>query len=393
MTNAVDRRILSVLLEPIRLELGASDAAMGVLTGFAFALFYALASLPIARLADIHPRRTVMSIGIAFWSFMTAISAFAGSFWQLALARVGVGIGEASYLPAGMSMVSDHFPAHRRTLAMAVFTVSFPVGAMTSLTLGGWLGGTFGWRSALLCVGAPGLLLALLVRTTLREPERGAVESGAADRTLYGLRATAAYLRGLRSFRHLWVGAALAMLGNTALLAWSTAFLMRVHDMPLARAGAMLGPALGLGGIVGVLAGGALTQRLARRDERWLMWMPALTQLVGLPFVLLYLTLHSPKAAVPMFALASLCHSGSLAPSMAAVQGLAKVRMRALAAAAVSFGREHLRRGSRTGDRRRVERRSPAQARRGGPPGGPDSDGAVRHLGGVALHRGRPDPA
>ncbi len=336
--NMVDRQILSVLLEPIRLDLGVSDAAMGVLTGLAFGVFYSLATLPVARLADVHPRRTIMAVGIAFWSFMTAMSGFVSSFWQLAAARVGVGVGEASYIPAGMSMVSDHFPAQRRTLAMAAFTVSMPVGLMTSLALGGWLGETFGWRTTLIMIGVPGLLLAVLVRTTLAEPERGAAEPGSADRALYDIRTTVAYLRTMRSFRNLWAGASLAMFANVSLQSWSTAFLMRVHGVELARAGVMLGPALGVGGVIGVLGGGALTQRLTRSDARWMMWMPALTQLAALPCVVLYLTLSAPAVAVAMLTIATLCHASLNAPLMAAVQGLAKVRMRALAAAVVSFG-------------------------------------------------------
>ena len=144
--NAVDRHILVVLLEPIRLEFGASDAAMGLLTGFAFVLFYSLSTLPIARLADVRGRRTVILLGLSVWSGMTAVSGFAASYAQLALARVGVGVGEASYLPPSMSMISDRFPPARRTLAMTALSVAFPVGIMISLVVGSRLGLAVGWR-------------------------------------------------------------------------------------------------------------------------------------------------------------------------------------------------------------------------------------------------------
>jgi predicted MFS family arabinose efflux permease len=335
--NAADRRILMVLLEPIRLEFGASDTAMGLLTGFAFVLFYSVATLPIARLADARPRRTIILTGLWCWSALTAVSGIVTSFWQLALARVGVGVGEAAYLPAGMSMVSDRFPHERRTLAMAVFSLSFPIGMMLALVVGGRMGAALGWRPTVAWLGGAGLVVALVAGTLLEEPERGRSEKVAADRSLYGVRETLAYLGRLRSFRHLALGAALAMFAATSLGTWGPTFLMRVQGLDVARAGAALGPPTGIGGITGVLVVGGMAQRLARRDARWLLWLPALVQLVACPFILLFLTLTDVRAAMVAFAPVAMAGSAVIPPTMAAVQGLAKVRMRALAAALVSF--------------------------------------------------------
>lgn len=335
--NAMDRGILGVLLEPIRTEFGASDAAMGLLTGFAFVLFYALAGLPVARLADVYSRRTIISIGLAFWSLMTALAGLAGSLWQLAATRVGVGLGEASYLPAGMSILSDHFPSERRTLPLSVFALAFPVGGMMSLMVGGWLGQTVGWRMTLVFMGLPGILLAGLVRWTIREPTRGASEPTAADATLYDLRATFAYLWSLRSFRHLVAGTALFMLAFQSLGVWGPAFVMRVHGLDLAHAGATLGAASGLGGSFGMLLGGLITQRLARRNPGWLLGAPAATMLCFLPFALLFLFLPQASTAGPMFFGVSLFGAAMVGPAMATAQGLARVRMRSLAAALVSL--------------------------------------------------------
>jgi predicted MFS family arabinose efflux permease len=335
--NFVDRHILAVLLEPIRIELGASDAAMGLLTGFAFVLFYAVASLPLARLADTHSRRTIMTVGLVFWSTLTAASGLAVSWTQLALARAGIGIGEAAYHPASLSMLSDYYPASRRPLVLSVFAVSTQVGIMISLVLGGWLGATVGWRMTMVWLGLPGLLLAALVHLTVREPQRGAAEAGGADVTLYDARTTLAYLWNLRSFRHLALGAAMAIFASSALMNWSAAFLMRVHGMELAAAGAALGLFAGLGGMTGVLGAGAIAQRLARRDPRWLLGIPAIAKLASLPFIVLFLFLPQQRAAVPMFLGIMLFGPAILGPLMTATQGLAKVRMRALAAAVVSF--------------------------------------------------------
>lgn len=335
--NAADRRILSVLLEPIRLEFGASDTAMGFLTGFAFVLFYSLATLPIARLADLRPRRAIVLVGLSCWSVLTALSGLVTSFGQLAIARLGVGIGEASYLPAGTSMISDRFPQERRTLAMAVFSVSFPVGMMLTLIVGGRVGEALGWRPTLMWLGVLGLVVAGVVGVFLREPERGRAERGAADHSLYGVRDTLGYLWSLRSFRHLALGGALAMFAATSLAMWSPAFLMRVHGLDLARAGTVLGVATGVGGIAGVLGVSAIIQSLTRRDVRWLLWTPALVQLIVCPFILLFLTLPGTWPAVAAFVPVSASGAAVIPPAMTAVQGLAKVRMRALAAAVTSF--------------------------------------------------------
>ena len=167
--NFVDRNILAVLLQPIKEELGVSDTAMGFLTGFAFAVFYTFAGIPIARIADRGSRRTVMAVGIAFWSVMTAASGLARSFTQLAIARIGVGIGEASATPAAHSLISDYFPPERRTRAIAIYNMGASAGVLFGLLLGGWLQQAFGWRVAFAVVGLPGLAIALLVRLTVAE--------------------------------------------------------------------------------------------------------------------------------------------------------------------------------------------------------------------------------
>ncbi|HME39915.1 MAG TPA: MFS transporter [Steroidobacteraceae bacterium] len=187
--NFIDRSILSILAQDIKADLHLGDAQLGFLYGTAFAVFYALFGIPLGRLADSWYRGRLIAIGLAIWSAMTALSGLAGSYGQLAVARIGVGIGEASASPAAYSLLADHFPARRRALVLAIYTAGLYVGGGLSLPLGGWIAhawnhsyahgaaplGLAGWQVAFLAVGVPGLLLALWV-LTLHEPARGAAE-------------------------------------------------------------------------------------------------------------------------------------------------------------------------------------------------------------------------
>ena len=184
--NFLDRQILSILAERIKADLQVTDAQMGYLYGTAFAVFYAVFGIPLGRLADVWDRRRLIALGLAFWSVMTAVSGLAQSFVHLALARIGVGVGEASATPAAYSMLSDCFPPWRRATALAVYSSGIYIGSGLGLGLGGlvvdrweaaWAGGLppfglRGWQAAFLVVGLPGLLLALGVGL-LREPARG----------------------------------------------------------------------------------------------------------------------------------------------------------------------------------------------------------------------------
>ncbi|MDH5738565.1 MAG: MFS transporter, partial [Gammaproteobacteria bacterium] len=175
-SSHVDRQIIGILLQPIKQDLGASDTQMGFLIGITFAIFYATLGMPIAMLADRTNRRNLIAWSITIWSGMTVICGYATSFTQLALARIGVGIGEAGSNPPSHSMISDLFPVHQRSTALAIFAVGINIGLLIAYLGGGWMSQHWGWREAFIVVGAPGLLIALLVRFTLKEPQRGASE-------------------------------------------------------------------------------------------------------------------------------------------------------------------------------------------------------------------------
>jgi MFS family permease len=209
IVNYVDRQVLAVLLQPIKEELAVSDTAMGLLTGLAFAFFYTTAGIPIARMADRGTRVTVITIGVIVWSGMTVLSGFARSFAQLAAARVGVGVGEAALSPAAHSLLSDYFPATRRATALSIYNIGGNLGIMLGFIAGGWIGEVLGWRTAFFVVGLPGLAAALLVRLTVREPPRGAIEGIDADSGVPSVREVFAHMGSLRSFRHLAFAASL----------------------------------------------------------------------------------------------------------------------------------------------------------------------------------------
>jgi predicted MFS family arabinose efflux permease len=335
--NFIDRNILAVLLQPIKEELQVSDTAMGFLTGFAFAVFYTFAGIPIARIADRGSRRTVMAVGIAFWSLMTAASGLARSFWQLAIARVGVGVGEASATPAAHSLISDYFPPERRTRALAIYNMGASLGVLFGLFLGGLLAEAVGWRWAFAVVGLPGLLVALLVRFTVPEPERGRsdglVDRGAAP----SLRETLRYLAALPSFRHVALAAGLYSLTAYGLIAWAPTFMIRVHELSYAEVGLELGLVIGIGGGIGQIVGGVLCDRLSLRDRRWLVWIPALCALALAPFYTLFALSGDPELAVLAFVPVNLLNAVFAAPTYTITQGLASLRMRALASAIVLF--------------------------------------------------------
>jgi len=188
--NFIDRNILSILAEDIKADLAITDAQMGFLYGTVFAVFYAVFGIPLARFADVWTRRSLISIGLSFWSFMTAASGLARSFGVLALCRVGVGIGEASASPAAYSMLSDYYPPRLRATVIAIYAAGVYIGAGIGIFLGGYILdswaaaypvaaeaplGLKGWQAAFMVVGIPGLVMAIWVRT-LREPTRGASE-------------------------------------------------------------------------------------------------------------------------------------------------------------------------------------------------------------------------
>jgi predicted MFS family arabinose efflux permease len=331
--NYVDRQVLAVLLEPIKRDLGVSDTAMGLLTGLAFALFYTTAGVPIARLADRGTRRDVIALGVAMWSVMTAFCGLARSFAQLAAARVGVGIGEAALSPAAHSLISDYFPPERRATALSIYNIGGNVGVMLGFIAGGWIGEVLGWRAAFLVVGLPGLAAALLTRLTLREPPRGLSDAIADEAAAPPLRESISVLYSNATFRHLSLACAFYAFAAYGFTVWGATFLIRVHGMSLAETGLWMGLIQGIGGGLGTYLGGYLSDRFGKRDARVLVWIPALGGVLAVPGLVLFLFAPNQVGALAGYAPAMAFSLFFVGPSYSVAQGLARLRMRAQAAA------------------------------------------------------------
>ena len=171
--NFLDRQIVTILAEPIKVDLGLNDTQIGLMTGLAFALFYTVLGIPIARLADRANRVSIISVALVIWSGMTALSGFAQNFWQMLAARIGVGVGEAGCSPPAHSLIADYYPPEKRASALSIYALGIPFGSILGLLAGGWIAEIYGWRTAFFVVGVPGIALAALVKLTLREPLRG----------------------------------------------------------------------------------------------------------------------------------------------------------------------------------------------------------------------------
>jgi len=336
--NVMDRQLLSVLIDPIKAEFGVSDRAMGLLTGTAFALLHGTAGIPIGIAADRGVRRSIIAGGLAVWSALTFLTGLARSYAEIFAIRVGVGIGEAAGGPPAQSLLADTFPPERRATALAVLAIGGPLGSILVFALGGWLADAYGWRAAFMAFGAPGLLLALLIRLTVAEPVRGALDAGRAGEADVPVAAALRALFAEPAIRRVFAASALHSVGMYAVLGWSVPYLMRVHGLSLGAASGRLAVASGLLTALGTLAGGALADRLARRRFAWLVWQPALALLLAFPFAAGFA--FAPSATVAMLCLApvSILTGSCFGPFYSVVQTLAAPRMRALAAALVVTG-------------------------------------------------------
>jgi len=338
--NFVDRQVMTILLEPIKAEFGASDTQMGLISGLAFALFYATLGVPVARLADRWSRRNVLAISMATWSAVTAACGMAGSFWQLALLRVGVGIGEAGGTPPSQSLLTDYFPKERRALAQGVLATAPNIGVLVGLFGGALIAEAFGWRAVFFVFGVPGVGLALLLFFTVKEPIKVKPQGLEADRSM--MSALSGIIR-LPSFFMIALGVGFAAIPGYGLGVWSPSFLVRVHGMSLVDAGLWLG-IIGLsGGTLGTILSGVLADRLALRDNRWQLWIPAVGLMVALPLQALFLlwpasavfTIAGKTAPVALvfMGLSSVFACFWIAPSYAAVQNLVPSHWRTQASA------------------------------------------------------------
>lgn len=329
--NYVDRKILAILLEPIKRDLHLSDTSLGFLTGFSFALFYATLGVPIAMLADRKSRRNIIAISLVVFSGFTFVCGTVTSFWQLALARFAVGAGEAGTSPASHSMIADTAPPERRAQAMGIYALGVPMGTMIAFLVGGWIAEGHGWRGAFFAAAVPGLFIALLVRFTLKEPVRGGADGFKVGAEVPRMIDSFKQLWSIPSYRHIILGTSVAVFGWFGLSTWAPSFLARSFGMGTANIGLALALILGIGGALGVVGTGMACDRLGLRDIRWNMWLLCIIQLVCFPFVLGFYFQTSPVLGLAFFIVPAVFGSSYVGSTLAMNQALAPVRMRALA--------------------------------------------------------------
>lgn len=330
--NFLDRQIINILAESIKRDLVISDAQLGLLTGTAFGLFYAVMGIPIARLTDRANRVNVLAAAIFVWSSFTALCGFATNFLQLFLARLGVGVAEAGGSPASQALLSDYFPHERRATALAVFSMGLPIGTALGFAIGGVLDAQIGWRWALVVAAVPGILLAILIKLYLREPRRGAAD-GLSEDTLEQLAfwPTVRVLLATRSFLYAVVGGSSAIFVTYVCNAWLPPFFIRLHDVAVADIGLWIGLSVMTGGTIGVVGGGVLVDRLRPHMQAPEAWVPAVATTIAALALVGILLAESLGTAIAFMVAFYTFGTVWLGPTNAVVQGVAPVRARALA--------------------------------------------------------------
>lgn len=351
--NFIDRQIIGIISPALKADLGLSDSQLGLLKGFAFAIFYTALGIPIARLADRANRVTIISVSLALWSGFTAISGFAQNFAQLAIARIGVGVGEAGGSPPSHSIISDLYPKEKRAGALAVFALGIPVGIAFAYLAGGYVTTTYGWRQTLLIVGLPGIVLALLLKLTVREPKRGASDDAATTGDSFApdqsggkgiaheislLLKAASHLLSIPSYRYVLGGITAASFASYAMSGWIVDFFSRTHaDYPITNVYFALGVINGTAYAFGVFVGGQIVDKMALKDPRAYGLIPALALLIMIPFFLSALWADSAPMALLFFIPVHILIGFYLGPCFALAQTLAPISIRALSTAIFFF--------------------------------------------------------
>ncbi len=337
--NFIDRQIIGILAGPIQEELRLSDSQLGLMGGLAFALFYTGLGIPIAWLADRKSRVNIVAFSVALWSIFTALCGAAQNFWQLFLARMGVGVGEAGGVAPSYSLIADLFPPERRARALAIFSFGIPIGSALGIFFGGWIASATDWRVAFLVVGLAGLPVALLLKLGVPEPVRGGFDRAAgtdpAPAPPFGL--VMKTLARKPSFWLLSFGAASGSILGYGLIFWLPSFFQRSFELTLTERSLFYGSVVLIGGVAGTWLGGWIGDRIGRGNPAGYALVPAICFLIAAPIYAA--ALFAPNLAVGflLFLLPQALGLAWLGPVIAAVQHIVPPAMRATASAAFLF--------------------------------------------------------
>jgi MFS family permease len=342
--NFLDRQIVAILAEPMKREFGLTDTQLGLLAGPAFAVFYAVLGVPIARYADKARTNRVwlISISLAIWSAMTAICGVAQNFVQLALARVGVGVGEAGCTPAAHSLIADCVLPEKRSSAIAFYGLGIPIGGLLGLIIGGIVNDLYGWRAAFMIVGAPGILLALILPKIIKDP-RGSVlmphaVAGSPAKAVLPLGEAARQIFASKAYLYIFIAASFTAFLSYGKGLWTISFFIRSHGFSTTEAGIAMAVALGVSGIIGTWLGGKMADVFGKRDKRHLLTLPAIGMTIAAPLLFASYWADDWRIAVALLVIPTILNSAYYGPAYGCVQGLVRRELRAVAASLVVFG-------------------------------------------------------
>ena len=349
--NFIDRQIVTILAEPIKQDLGIADWQLGLMTGTAFAIFYCTLGIPIARMAERRNRSWIIGLSLAAWSAFTALCGLAQNFWQLVAARIGVGVGEAGCSPPAHSLIADYTPKAERASAMAVYLLGNPIGALLGVVIGGLVADAYGWRTAFLLVGLPGIALAVVVISTLIEPriKTAVAAQAAAAPEQVPFSEVLRVLWGKRTFWLMATAVSIVAFIGYGHAPFGASFFLRVHGEeitqlaaklglgPIGFVGLSLGLILGIAAGLGVYLGGVIGDRFGNRDVSAYMSIPGIAVLASVPIYTIALLMPTFLPILPILALNSVLVSLWQGPVYATVQNIAPIHMRATAASIFLF--------------------------------------------------------
>jgi predicted MFS family arabinose efflux permease len=336
LLNFTDRNLYPVLAQAIKQDLVLSDFQLGLLGGLGFALVYTLTGLPVARLADRRNRIAIVAWATGVWSLFCILCGLAQNFWQLLLGRAGLGVGEAGFLPASTSLVGDHYPPAQRASILSIIQLGSPASTLLCAAIAAWIGQQWGWRAALIAVGVPGLLVAVAVQYMLREPQRGLYDADH-ENTALPWRVSIGLLLQKRAFVYVMFGAALVTFCVNAIAQFYVAYFVRIHHWTLAQGGFAFGVIQCTAATVGLLFGGFGVDWLARRDERWRCWIPAIGVSIATVLYVAAFQQSQALAAAALILVGGIFLFTFYMPSIGMIQSMASAHSRATAIAIFSL--------------------------------------------------------
>jgi MFS family permease len=327
--SIADRYVFSQVQDQIRADLQLTDFGIGLVGGVSLGLFYVTMGIPLSWLADRKNRRNLLAVSITLWSVATALCGLSKTFWQLLLARIGVGIGEAGGTPPCNSIVADYFPAARRPMAMTIFALGAPIGAWLGADFAGAISHAYGWHMAFLVLGVPGVILAIIIMLTIKEPQRGRLDAVSSEGTPT-LKETLRFLWSQKAALHAMMGGGLSAFWGWGLMWFTSPFLQRNFQLNEAEAGAITGPIhlwMGIG--ASLLTAWVLIRPSFASPKRVTQLLAGVTALATVPSIMAYYT-HSLPLATMMLWLFIPAIYFYIGPAFALVQNLAPPKMRAM---------------------------------------------------------------